>query len=592
MNNPTKAFALFCFLHSASIHALEIGGIETYSLLNEALKAKISLISSKNEDPNNLIIHVAASRDSLKKAGVDRAPYLTQLKFTPTVEKNGEIAIDVSSSASIKEPLINFVLEVEWPQGRTLKEFTIILDPLVTTPNIRTTPTVVSSIKSSQTTPRTGPAIQNAPPKKYGPTKNNDTVWSIAKKLIGKNQFITHQQMALALYDNNPNAFYKKNVNALKKDVILQAPNDDQIASRTIAQAHTEFSRQISLWLTSSKIIEAKNLGQQTATNNAVKNPGNSLKKAKPVLLTARKQTQANVPVKSSSPKTPIGSTNPNGQANSTAIEIATALGEENKEIKSRLNNLEFQLNKLQRLLALTDEQLAPLQTPKLTPPQALEKPIPKATPIIDYKGSNFPLYGSIIILALLGLFLARRRKRKPPADTEETVSSDTSHNKSDNYTKNQETDPLIKSSVHIDCGRYQQAEDVIQTALEIDPDNLEYKLKLLDIHFASNNAGAFEQIATTLVSLKVSDSETWEYIAEMGEEVCPASLLFNDDSKLKNKSTEEIETPPPVQTKSPESGTHNSKMDSGDDFVFDFKLIKDKSLDRTSGVNPDKVKK
>ena len=45
--------------------------------------------------------------------------------------ENGKPVILVSSSQPVKEPFINFLLEVSWPKGQLLKEYTVLLDPPV-----------------------------------------------------------------------------------------------------------------------------------------------------------------------------------------------------------------------------------------------------------------------------------------------------------------------------------------------------------------------------------------------------------------------------------------------------------------------------
>lgn len=434
MNKSTKVVAAFCLLNSANIYALGIGEIETHSALNQMLKAQISLVGSKNEDPSNLIIKIA-SRENFNKAGIDRPHYLTQLKFTPVLGKDGEIRINVSSKATIKEPFVNFILEVEWPQGRTLKEFTILLDPPITMADVRATPlelpkspimTPTTPVTSTQVTTYIAPAVQQAPPKEYGPTKSKDTMWGIAKKLIETDHTVTHQQMILALYDNNPKAFYKNNINALKKGAILQEPTNEQLASRTITQANDDYREQIALWSSSTKTAPATTtitkVGSQTQqaarTEITQKKLENSIAETKLTLLTPKQKTpNDDVTVEGNSTDTPVGSTNPTEQAN-MAIEMAATLEEENKEVKSRLDDLETQVEKLQRLLALKDEQLAQLQAVK--PTQA--KPASQPTADDD---SNLPLYGGILVLALLGLFLARRGK-KEPSETSDLAFSPT----------------------------------------------------------------------------------------------------------------------------------------------------------------------
>jgi len=579
MNKPTKAIAALCLLNSASVHALGVGEIKTHSALNQLLNAQIPLVGSKKEDPSNIRISIA-SREAFAKAGIDRPHYLTELKFTPTLAKNGEITVDVSSSSTIKEPFINFILDVEWPQGRTLKEFTILLDPPVTMSDVRTTPIALAetptiTAPTSQAVSQPITPATTASTSQYGATKSSDTIWSIAKKLMNNNHTATHQQMMLALYDNNPEAFYKNNINALKKGAILQIPSNEQINSRTVAQANNEYNEQQALWSSFTKtastptaVAKANDKLQPIKSeSNLKKKLENNKQEAKLTLLTPEQESTSEVAVEGNTAETPTGSTNPINQAN-IAIEMAATLEEENKEVKSRLNDLELQVNKLQRLLTLKDEQLAQLQSQPSTvepAPAAKNQAINTKEPISE-EGSdyNLALYGGGLIIALLALFLARRKKETSnpkDADTfnetppftetaaEESISSTTSLEEEpllseftpSEFNANQHTqeaDPLTECDVYIAYGRFQQAEDLITNALKDDPDNLSYKLKLLDIYFSSANSDAFEELASSLSALKESDPDTWNNISDMGVEINPDSKLFLPPLN------EEIETP------------------------------------------------
>jgi len=649
MNKPTKTIAALCLLNSASAYALGVGEIETHSALNQLLNAQIPLVGSQKEDPSNIRIGIA-SREAFEKAGIDRPHYLTQLKFTPILGKNGEITVDVRSTSTIKEPFVNFILEVEWPQGRTLKEFTILLDPPITMSDVRTTPlelpqtakiTPTQPATTTQVTTYVAPAAQPAPATEYGPTKNRDTVWGIAKKLIANNHTVTHQQMMLALYDNNPKAFYKKNINALKKGAILQLPSNEQVDSRTSAQANNDYVEHNTLWSSSTKapstataVAKVDKEDQPLAATSSVKKKlKNNVEEAKLTLLTPKQETETDIPVEGNTTDTPVGSINTTDQAN-IAIEMATTLEEENKEVKSRLNDLETQVDKLQRLLALKDEQLAQLQSVK---PVAAPTPVANPetdttqTPISENDDSNLPLYGGGLIIALLGLFLARRKKQNNNEKAEDTFNdtqayalniteenvddtnttatileeepllSEFTPSEFDSSEQTQEADPLTECDVYIAYGRFQQAEDLISKAIESDPENLAYKLKLIDVYFSSANSEAFEELAGSLSTLKDSDPSTWNSIIEMGSDICPDSPLFlspldeeidiqaapfteqNSDAEIDLETTQDVEEIQ-VEDTAP-------KDETGSEFEFDFNLIKNENTpDDLSGANNDNI--
>jgi len=120
------ASAWLVFMPMAA-HALGFGNIKLNSSLNEPLNADIALISASQADLGGLKVKLA-SPDAFLRAGIDRPHFLTGLKFEP-VERDGNFYIHVSSRKPIREPFVNFLLEMTWDNGRMLREYTMLLDP-------------------------------------------------------------------------------------------------------------------------------------------------------------------------------------------------------------------------------------------------------------------------------------------------------------------------------------------------------------------------------------------------------------------------------------------------------------------------------
>lgn len=91
------------------------------------------------------------------------------------------------------------------------------------------------------------------------------------------------------------------------------------------------------------------------------------------------------------------------------------------------------------------------------------------------------------------------------------------------------EVDPISEADVYLAYGRYKQAEDLIRNAIEQYPERDECKLKLLEIHYATENREAFERFAQELKRQgKDGDADFWENVVEMGRELCPGNSLFS----------------------------------------------------------------
>ncbi len=90
------------------------------------------------------------------------------------------------------------------------------------------------------------------------------------------------------------------------------------------------------------------------------------------------------------------------------------------------------------------------------------------------------------------------------------------------------EVDPASETDVYLAYGRYQQAEELMRQAITDHPDNDDYKLKLFEIFYTSENAEAYEEYSSELIKEgKNSDVNFWSKVIEMGKELIPGSALF-----------------------------------------------------------------
>lgn len=270
---------------------LGLGEIEVNSALNQKLKADIELLSATPEDTENIIVKLA-SRKEFSRAGLDRPYSLNDLRFKSEVI-DGTPHIRVSSGSPIREPFLNFLLEIDWPNGHLIREYTVLLDP----PVFMTQPASAASAPASQNdasfrpssgggasvvpvvtlgvsmSPRPGsaaaaPAAQttaqiNSPafvPAPYiqqqAPVnqasgayriKTGDTAWSLADAMR-PDQSITVEQMMVAMLRANPESFIDENINGLKRGYILRVPDYDQIVAVDQADARALVREQAALW--------------------------------------------------------------------------------------------------------------------------------------------------------------------------------------------------------------------------------------------------------------------------------------------------------------------------------------------------------
>jgi len=235
-------FAVF----SGGVFAVGLGQIKQTSGLNQPLSAQIPLLSAGDLAEYELQASLASNKE-FDKVGVDRVFFLNNIKFKTVRDENGQIAIVLSTRTPVKEPFLNFIVELNWPNGRILREYTLLLDPPIFDDS------TVSSIEKSTSEPPSSSASQDsqanaesrAPRSRietketyessysgttYGAVSSTDTLWSIATKVRPDSSVSIHQTL-VAIYRANPDAFGKGNINNLLKGKVLDIPDADTIAN-------------------------------------------------------------------------------------------------------------------------------------------------------------------------------------------------------------------------------------------------------------------------------------------------------------------------------------------------------------------------
>ena len=209
------ALALAGGLGSGVAQALGLGEIELQSYLNEPLDADISLRKSEGVDPGDVFVNIAPD-SAYERVGIDRNYFLTKLDFRVTTASDGSLVVNVSSREPLREPYLNFLLEVTWPNGRLMREYAVLVDPPVyaeesgvreevAAPTTRqvSKPARQQQARSTSQEPRRT-TTQRA--RTLGPTGPSDTLWNIAES-VRPDSSVSMQQVMLALQDLNPDAF-------------------------------------------------------------------------------------------------------------------------------------------------------------------------------------------------------------------------------------------------------------------------------------------------------------------------------------------------------------------------------------------------
>ena len=180
--------------YSALASALGLGDITLHSALNQPLRADIALVDVAGIGEGDLSASLA-SPDDFNRAGVERTFFLNNLRFTPML--HGERSfIRVTSSKPVEEPFLNFLVQLNQPNGRLLREYTVLIDP-PGTPGIVPVREEPSEAPQSIKPP---PALQG---KRYTVVQG-DNPWLIAKRLHDAGSNVSVNELMQGIQALNP----------------------------------------------------------------------------------------------------------------------------------------------------------------------------------------------------------------------------------------------------------------------------------------------------------------------------------------------------------------------------------------------------
>ncbi|MEB0045506.1 MULTISPECIES: FimV/HubP family polar landmark protein [unclassified Pseudomonas] len=190
-------------IYSALAPALGLGDITLHSALNQPLKADIALVDAGGLGEGDLSVSLGTT-DEFSRAGVERVFFLNNLTFTPILRGNRQL-IRVTSSKPVTEPFLNFLVQLSQPNGRLLREYTVLIDPPGAPGIVPATDEPVARPQSSEF-PTVEPT--SAPPpasqgKRYTVVQG-DNPWVIAKRLHDSGSNASASELMQGILALNP----------------------------------------------------------------------------------------------------------------------------------------------------------------------------------------------------------------------------------------------------------------------------------------------------------------------------------------------------------------------------------------------------
>lgn len=231
-NHRAKTIAIMLFtLIVLKAEALGLGDLVIHSKLGQPLQADIPIIQNSTapilEDEIKTNI---ADQARHTRANIDSTYARQHIDFDLKRDQSDTLILKLSSRLPIKEPIINFLLDISWQTGRLIKEYVLLIDP----PEYQVSPYEPSRrLNQQQGFKQTSIAASTSQYKegKYGPIQAGETLFRIALNLRPKGKGISLEDMMNAILNINPKAFIKGRPEGLMQGSTLTIPTADEILS-------------------------------------------------------------------------------------------------------------------------------------------------------------------------------------------------------------------------------------------------------------------------------------------------------------------------------------------------------------------------
>lgn len=264
---PVLLGALILLFPADGLRALGLGEARVDSWLGQPLDVSIRLLEVESEAIESISVGPASLADH-ERLGVPSESLALGLEVT--VDRRVDPPrVRVRSSQPANDPVVQILIDARWSSGRVLREYTLFLDPPVvdSPPPVRR---VSEPAEAPAAEPRPAPEaapVREAParqpaqpdrpdesrpqvPARGGETVTvvrGDTLWSIASDWR-TDASLSMDQVMLAIFNRNREAFLGENINRLLSDAQLTMPELDEVRSVDRAEAERRVRDHMRSW--------------------------------------------------------------------------------------------------------------------------------------------------------------------------------------------------------------------------------------------------------------------------------------------------------------------------------------------------------
>ncbi|MFW5926793.1 MAG: FimV/HubP family polar landmark protein [Wenzhouxiangella sp.] len=266
----TAVLAAMVLLFPADgLRALGLGEARVDSYLGQPLDVTIRLIDDDGSDSAEDLTVSPAGPDDYERLGIPAEALALGLDVS--IDRSSQPPrVRLTSRRPVDDPIVRVLVNARWASGRVLREYTLFLDPPTVesppeaersesspgeqTPSDRGEPereesrptTRTEPSAPSETRPGSGTETPSDPAGRVA-VDPGDTLWSIASAWRPDTS-LSMDQVMLAIFERNRQAFLGDNINRLRSDVELDMPSVDEVGGISRAEAEQQIRQHMNAW--------------------------------------------------------------------------------------------------------------------------------------------------------------------------------------------------------------------------------------------------------------------------------------------------------------------------------------------------------
>ncbi|WP_376691522.1 FimV/HubP family polar landmark protein [Wenzhouxiangella sp. EGI_FJ10409] len=278
---PVLLGALILLFPADGLRALGLGEARVDSWLGQPLDVSIRLLEVESEAIESVSVGPASLED-FERLGVPSESLGLGLEVTVDRSASPPV-VRVRSQRPVSDPVVQVLIDARWSSGRVLREYTLFLDPPVRDsaaparevsqpasepapepasqpaaepaererPARRPAESAASNEPRERPSPSEQPADTASAPASGGADSvavaDGDTLWSIAQNWRPDSS-LSMDQVMLAIFNRNRDAFLGENINRLRSGAQLDMPGVDDVRSVDRADAEQRVREHMRSW--------------------------------------------------------------------------------------------------------------------------------------------------------------------------------------------------------------------------------------------------------------------------------------------------------------------------------------------------------